>query len=183
MKTTLGLLLGLLSATGCATRYTRWTLDTRPGPEPLVQADSVARSLGYALAAAPPTRNPAARANARVAWIQWLDQGGAAAVPPPYGPRHRDAYWFWVRPRADGGWDQLAVITEPTRWGSAEHSAAPYWNRLVVHGGTFAPDGREHRPTARVRAEVDSIVSVVRNAMRDPVTALGASRVPERRSH
>ncbi len=148
--------------TGCVTHATRSVMRTTGGVAPRTHAEAVCQSLGYALAQLPPTKDAMAARNARRAWRWWA--GNASSEGSGFAAYSVTQPWraFWVRPRADGGWDQLA-ITEfwaNSGWFDAT-SIRTYWSRWVVNAGTFGPDGTERWPSSEVRADADSLISVI----------------------
>lgn len=168
MKTNLALLLGFLATTGCATHYARWAITPQPGPKAVMTAETAVRALGY-VPDAPPTQDAAAAARAIAASKWWA---GRMVVPrSPYAPA-RSTLSLWVRPRSDGGWDELGVSGERMSWatgggGGSTPPGGSGWTQIVIHGGSFAANGKERRPSKQVRADVDSVYTVVRHGRAD----------------
>ena len=171
MRTSLLLPIIIAAAllTGCVTHATRSVMQTMGGVAPLTHAEAVCRSLGYTLANLPPIRDPVAARNARRAWQWWPGNAwseGTGYAGSGYGGR-RARRAFWIRPSADGGWDQLSITTF---WANSGRYGQPgdavYWSRWVIHAGTFGPDGKERWPSSEVRADADSLITVISRVQR-----------------
>jgi len=165
---------------GCATHATRSVLDVTSSEAPRVEAQEVIASVGYALMHAPPTTDSEVADNARKAWrwwpgSSWWNRAPNSSFATPRGlrpPQQR----FWIRRRADGGWDQMALSRVTGRTGSGDlggTGATPtsHWQRWVVHAGSFGPDGKERWPSAEVRADADSVIRAVWHVSRHPTVA------------
>jgi hypothetical protein len=167
------LLLPIVAAaallSGCVTHATRSVMQTTAGVAPLTQAEVVLRSRGYTLGNRPPISDSVASRNARRAWRWWPGNAwseGSGYNTYTYGGRQARRA-FWIRPRADGGWDQLAITTF---WANSGRYGQPgdavYWSRWVVHAGTFGVDGKERWPSREVRADADTLIAAIWHAQR-----------------
>lgn len=84
-----------------------------------------------------------------------------SAVQPDCAPSQPAPLALWVRPRPDGGWDELGIGTERRSWFDY---GCDDWTQLVIHGGSFAANGKERPPSKQVPADVDSVYTAVRRA-------------------
>jgi hypothetical protein len=188
--------LGLLTA-ACATHHTRSVMSRTATNLPRAAAEHRIEDLGYTRQTAPPAQSPEALRNAQRAWqwwpgTDWWNQNQYRyGYAPARGRPRRVA--FWIRPRPDGGWDQVLVsqFAAGSQGGTAAYAyaasagggsgVANLWSRWVVHAGTFGPDGRERWPSAEAKADAAIILADIEAAQHDGrATAAPPARDPRR---